>query len=732
MSKNKTHFQKYKKTIENLYGKNVKKSNINRQFDDYKKKRKKVFFDTFDNTLTYPKTDEANVAIIIPYRNREEHLEGLKKHFQNTKFDIYVIEQFDQQRFNRGILLNIGFDIASKKKNYDLYIFHDVDSLPDEDLLNFYTYKGDKIIHYASPFLGYKYKYPTFLGGVIGMSGENYMKINGFPNRVFGWGGEDDILYDRLAKNHLKIYRPKKGKYFLYEHDVPSKNQINPSKWEAILRDLKEWKKDGVKQIKSHYILITETHTENPSLYLCKVKIPYYHKKEMIYQSLMEPLIEWNEIKRNIIETYTQPRSFQEKVKIPSEIEKLMDTKIDSEYEKGLTLTDLEKTLRFIFDVYREVLYFRIRQNGIEFAYHIYNKNFKNRWSSYIQMKNQMTPQEFLKKKNENLQGERSNLLPNDEWTGNNCVISLEDWKESGNPTEYVKEYYEMIMNTIKHYKNVPDCDILINRKDFQYLDSDRLRYAYRHLFPENVKIPDSPNRFWIIGCGSSTLHNKDVPIPNSNEWTDLHSPVQKIDWKEKEDSIIFRGQSTGCGLTEETNPRLRLSQIAHLTQKPSVYNIGLSKFIKRVKVNNFIANYIDLKKYNHLIKDFILPKDQMKSKYMLNIEGNVAAYRFPGLFRMGSVVVQTESEYYLWFEPLLKDEKNYLLLKKDIYQKEGDSIEESTKKVQSFFEEKMKKDSKMKKIAENGLEFYQKHLQEENIYQYYFSFMKKINSYYK
>ncbi len=729
------HFLKYRKRINELYetnSENKKKKNkiIGNQFNEYKKKRKKVFFQIFDNTIHFPKTEEANVAIIIPYRNREEHLEGFKKHFKNTKFDIYVIEQLDQQRFNRGILLNIGFDIASKKKNYDLYIFHDVDSLPDKDLMIFYTYKGDKIIHYASPFLGYKYKYSNFLGGVIGMNKENYIKINGFPNRVFGWGGEDDIFYDRLAKNYLKIYRPKKGQYFLYEHDVPKPQEINPIKWEAILRDLKEWKKDGIQQIRQNYLLISESHSEDPSLYLCKVKIPIYHKKDMVYQSLMEPLIEWNDIQRNILDTFTEPHSFENNKK--NDMDKLIDDKIDKEYEKGLTKKDLEKTLRFIFDVYREVLYIRIRQNGIEFAYHIYNKDFKNRWSQYIKMKNQMTPQEFLKKKNENLQGERSNLLPQDEWTGNNCVISLEDWKDSGNPIEYVKEYYEMIMKTIQHYKNVPDCDILINRKDFQYLDSDRLRYAYRHLFPENVKIPDCPSRFWIIGSGSSTHHNKDVPLPNPNEWTDLHSPIQKIDWKEKEDKIIFRGTSTGCGLTEETNPRLRLSQIAYLSQNPSIYNIGLSKFIKRVKVNNFIANYIDTKKYQHLIKDFVLPQDQMKSKYMLNIEGNAAAYRYPGLFRMNSVVIQVESNYYLWFEPLLQDEKNYLLLKKEVYHKEGDSIDESTEKVLSFFEEKMKKDTKMKKIAEAGQTFYQKHLQEENIFQYYFSFMKKINSYYK
>ena len=55
-----------------------------------------------------------------------------------------MIEQANTQKFNRGILLNIGFDLA-KKKNYDYYIFHDVDSLPDEELMNLYSYKGKRL-----------------------------------------------------------------------------------------------------------------------------------------------------------------------------------------------------------------------------------------------------------------------------------------------------------------------------------------------------------------------------------------------------------------------------------------------------------------------------------------------------------------------------------------------------------------------------------------------------------
>ena len=50
--------------------------------------------------------------------------------------------------------------------------------------------------------------------------------------------------------------------------------------------------------------------------------------------------------------------------------------------------------------------------------------------------------------------------------------------------------------------------------------------------------------------------------------------------------------------------------------------------------------------------------KEQSNCKYILNIEGNVSAYRYGNLFATKSLIINVKSDYYLWFEPLLTNEE--------------------------------------------------------------------------
>ena len=76
------------------------------------------------------------LAIIVPYRDREEHLARFVPHMDkflsDIDYKIFVIEQDNDKPFNRGWLLNVGYKIA-EKQGYDSFCFHDVDMLPEDN-----------------------------------------------------------------------------------------------------------------------------------------------------------------------------------------------------------------------------------------------------------------------------------------------------------------------------------------------------------------------------------------------------------------------------------------------------------------------------------------------------------------------------------------------------------------------------------------------------------------------
>jgi hypothetical protein len=238
---------------------------VEQSFQDYKKTRKKLRFERLPQADPNPRP--ARVALIIPHRNRVDHLKQLMTRLDafnlgSNTIDVYVIDQNNSEKFNRGLLLNIGFYLA-EKQHYDRYIFHDVDSYPDEELFPQYFQFLDDSIHFASPSLGYKYTYPEFLGGVEGFTEEDYKTINGFPNTFFGWGGEDDALYNRLAAENITLYRPTKGKYILADHEQAKGAEKNQMKYENILEDLSHYKENGVQQLPQYSIQITPFSLED-------------------------------------------------------------------------------------------------------------------------------------------------------------------------------------------------------------------------------------------------------------------------------------------------------------------------------------------------------------------------------------------------------------------------------------------------------------------------------------
>ena len=142
--------------------------------------------------------------IVIPYRNREKHLDYFVKntvpliqtHLPNSK--VVVVEQNEGKLFNRGAILNVGFKEYENKTKY--FFTHDVDLNPTEKCITTYYIKevNDSYV------LGIYTSGCNTLGGIIKLKNETIHKINGFPNDIWGWGTEDKALQNRAEFYKIK------------------------------------------------------------------------------------------------------------------------------------------------------------------------------------------------------------------------------------------------------------------------------------------------------------------------------------------------------------------------------------------------------------------------------------------------------------------------------------------------------------------------------------------------
>ncbi|KAE8739035.1 hypothetical protein FOCC_FOCC015480 [Frankliniella occidentalis] len=166
------------------------------------------------------------VALIIPYRNRKQHLDTFINYIhgflqaQFIEYSIYVVEQSAQQAFNRGLLFNIGYSWALQSEQIPCFIFHDVDLLP-ENLGNVYGCTSvPRHMSCSVNTLRYNLPYGTLFGGVVSMLQAQFHMVNGFPNRYFGWGGEDDDLFMRVINRGMNVVRfaPDISRYYMLPH----------------------------------------------------------------------------------------------------------------------------------------------------------------------------------------------------------------------------------------------------------------------------------------------------------------------------------------------------------------------------------------------------------------------------------------------------------------------------------------------------------------------------------
>lgn len=194
------------------------------------------------------------VALIIPFRKRDEHLKFWLYYLhpilqrQQLDYGVYVINQDGDGVFNRAKLLNIGYVEAMKEYDYECFVFSDVDLIPMDDRNIYKCFNQPRHLSVSMDKFGFRLPYNQYFGGVSSMSKEQYLTINGFPNNYWGWGGEDDDIFNRLHIKGMSISRPSGpvGKCRMIRHERDKQNADNPQRFDRITHTRDTIYQDGI------------------------------------------------------------------------------------------------------------------------------------------------------------------------------------------------------------------------------------------------------------------------------------------------------------------------------------------------------------------------------------------------------------------------------------------------------------------------------------------------------
>jgi hypothetical protein len=184
-------------------------------------------------------------TIIIPYRDRQSHLElmlpRLQELFKDKQYEIIVSEQNDDDNFNLANTQNIGVKYAKG----NIIILHQVDYYPTNDVS--YEIKDQPLLPAKKGiFVNEDFTYRDindipggyrnwhneidndFYGGVVIMRREHWDKINGFNPFYKGWGNEDEDLRERFKWAGYNPIRNEIGTFLCLYHEDNGNIAVKP------------------------------------------------------------------------------------------------------------------------------------------------------------------------------------------------------------------------------------------------------------------------------------------------------------------------------------------------------------------------------------------------------------------------------------------------------------------------------------------------------------------------
>jgi hypothetical protein len=177
----------------------------------------------------------------------------------------------------------------------------------------------------------------------------------------------------------------------------------------------------------------------------------------------------------------------------------------------------------------------------------------------------------------------------------------------------------------------------------------------------DSVLLPSTASgNFLPVYAYSGKQGYKDIPIPTYDDLFDSDIGPVETNWSQKKDVAVFRGSSTGCGYTKDTNQRLHLASM-----KSEDLDVGITQYTSHLKINS--ATDIGQAERVAPVASKLSWKDQSEYKYLLHVDGNVVAYRLLKSMLTKSVVLRVKSDFVHWADKYLEPNKHYIEIKADL-----------------------------------------------------------------
>ncbi len=397
------------------------------------------------------------------------------------------------------------------------------------------------------------------------------------------------------------------------------------------------------------------------------------------------------------------------------------------------------ETFRYIFNKFKKGIFIKIQGNKLVVFLPFSKANYTNEWSSHIHIDPKYKNlNDFLQTYTGNYRFNPQRVNQNiNEWYANNCILryDIEPVKDAQGKFKGYKPHegdtnvgiMKNMLETLCANRVVPDIEFFMNRRDFPILTRDGTE-PYDNIWGDNVPLVsyNLPKYIPILSM-CNTNRYADILSPTHEDWARVQShkniwfprscrkytEVFNIPWKDKKKTAVFRGASTGCGVTIETNTRLKLAYIgANYEDDEFLLDVGITKWNlrpRKVKGSNYLQS-IDveaLAKQGIRKVNFLSLQEQSSYKYIINVDGHVSAFRLSIELSMGSVVLLAESKWKLWYSDMLIPYVHYVPVKKD--------LSNLIKQIKWCRDN----DAKCQEIVANSTKFFHTYLQEKGILDY-------------